>query len=188
VSLLIGITGGNHVLHRSLIEACEKAGHRSVVADARPGHRPNPAVARAQPRRATGDDGPVDVMIVIDSSLLPREDGNPAAPDMPGAQLFNTRRTILATSNGRADDMAMDEHTVVVRTTPVYGITTDPITRFLIMMRSLPVVPVLTGTGPIQPIWQEDLAAVLVRACTLSWPAEPRVIDDAGPESVTADD
>ena len=164
MGLRIGITGGNHVLHRSLADACEKAGHRAVVAES---------------------GGTVDIMIVIDSSLVPRGDGDSSLPNQPGPYSFKTTRTILATSNERAKGTTPGEETVVLRTTPVYGITTDPITLFLIMMRSLPAVPVLTGTGPIQPVWQGDLAAALVAACTL--PAAPRVIDIAGPEAVTAD-
>jgi NADH dehydrogenase len=101
------------------------------------------------------------------------------------------RRIIRVTSSdrltsNRQEDAALTDRpeAITIRTTPVYGIGDDPITLFLIMMRSLPVVPILSGTHVVQPIWHEDLARAIL--AVLSFPASQlnRIVDIAGPDAI----
>ena len=53
----------------------------------------------------------------------------------------------------------------MVTTSPMYGPGDELVSRLLIMMRSLPVVPLLAnGKRQYQPLWHEDLAHALVAA------------------------
>jgi NADH dehydrogenase len=72
-----------------------------------------------------------------------------------------------------------------VRAAPIYGVGNDPITLFLIMMRSLPAVPILSATHVLQPLWHDDLARALVGSVGLPSAAVNRVLEIAGPDTVT---
>jgi hypothetical protein len=53
---------------------------------------------------------------------------------------------------------------VTVASAPVFGPGDELVSRLLIMMRSLPAIPLLArGQRESQPVWHEDLAALLVR-------------------------
>jgi hypothetical protein len=74
---------------------------------------------------------------------------------------------------------------VRIATTAVYGPGDQLVSRLLIMMRSLPVVPLLAnGERRYQPIWHEDLTAALVRALDPTI-AAGRSFRVAGPDVVT---
>ncbi len=73
----------------------------------------------------------------------------------------------------------------VVATTPVYGPGDELVSRLLIMMRSLPVVPLLAhGEREYQPVWHEDFAQLMVAAAH-SEHVRAGTITVAGPEVVT---
>jgi hypothetical protein len=173
MGLLIGISGGNHVLHRSLINACEKAGHRAVIVD--------------EPPQSS-----LDAVIVVDSTLVPV---GPASGDVSGKPPIDlpASRTVFVRPIAQREAPAREHSStndgaIVVRTPPVYGISTDPITVCLILMRSLPAVPVLSDARASQPVWHEDLAQVMVSAATLPVLPSQRVFDIAGPEAVTPEE
>lgn len=177
MSLRISITGGNHILHRSLREACERAGHRPTIKDG-----------------TSPPDGLYDVAIVLDASLVPGaagSEGRPGSTAGRGVSRANAPRIVFACAGAEASRTAAlrelsstGTDVIVVRSAPVYGIATDPLTLFLIMMRSLPAVPVLSDTRRVQPIWHEDLANALVAAAALSI-GDRRLFDVAGPDAVT---
>lgn len=77
---------------------------------------------------------------------------------------------------------------VTVASGPVYGITHDPITLFLIMMRSLPAVPILSEKHAIRPVWHGDLARALVTILDLPSSEVPPDVRIAGPDRVTQSD
>ena len=73
----------------------------------------------------------------------------------------------------------------VVAATPVYGPGDELVSRLLIMMRSLPIVPLLAnGDRQYQPLWHEDLAHVLVEAAHGNEAVGPTCAV-AGPQAVT---
>jgi NADH dehydrogenase len=76
---------------------------------------------------------------------------------------------------------------LVIRSAPVYGVTDDPLSLFLILMRSLPAVPILSDTHLMQPLWHEDLARALAAGPSLDAAGVNRVVQVAGPETVTQD-
>jgi len=69
----------------------------------------------------------------------------------------------------------------------VYGTGEDPISRFLMLMRSLPAVPIAGDTHRIQPVWHEDLALAVAALVVQRARRNDRVIEVAGPEAVTCD-
>jgi NADH dehydrogenase len=71
-----------------------------------------------------------------------------------------------------------------LRASTVYGITNDPLTLFLIMMRSLPAVPIVSGAH-LQPLWRQDLAQAAAAALSLAPADVDRVLELAGPETIT---
>jgi NADH dehydrogenase len=74
---------------------------------------------------------------------------------------------------------------LAIHTAPVYGIGEDPVTIFLIMMRSLPTVPILSEAHVMQPLWHQDLARAVAAAVSLPASDLGRVIHIAGPDRVT---
>jgi hypothetical protein len=80
---------------------------------------------------------------------------------------------------------ASSRTSVRIATTAVYGPGDQLVSRLLIMMRSLPVVPLLAnGERRYQPVWHEDLTAALVRALDPTI-AAGRSFRVAGPDVVT---
>ena len=77
------------------------------------------------------------------------------------------------------------EGTAVVAAAPPYGPGDELVSRLLIMMRSLPVVPVLGGERRYQPVWHEDLAAALWAVLEDRDASPPRTRLLAGPDVVT---
>jgi NADH dehydrogenase len=76
---------------------------------------------------------------------------------------------------------------VLLRTAPVYGIGTDPLTTLFIMMRTLPAIPVLSTRSSARPVWHRDLAAAIAAAVD-SAAGDAVVCDLSGPDAVTPDE
>ena len=84
----------------------------------------------------------------------------------------------------KADGADRDGAWLRVRCDTVYGTGRDALSLFLIMMRTLPAVPLLSETHSLRPLWHEDLARGL--ALLLSNDVSPRAaIEFAAPEAVT---
>jgi NADH dehydrogenase len=75
---------------------------------------------------------------------------------------------------------------LTIRAPGVYGTIDDPVTLFLIMMRSLPAVPVSTAARAVRPLWHEDLALAAAAAVVLPVSLVNRVVNVHGPDAVTA--
>ena len=87
---------------------------------------------------------------------------------------------------GRTDELVRRHpEWLEIRTSVIYGIADDPISRFFIMMRSLPAVPMLSDTYSVHPLWHEDLARALAAAVELEAAAGNRALVVRGPEAVT---
>jgi NADH dehydrogenase len=76
---------------------------------------------------------------------------------------------------------------VLVRTAPVYGIGTDPLTTLFIMMRTMPAIPVLSTRSTARPVWHRDLASAIASAVD-SASGDRVVCDLSGPDAVTPDE
>lgn len=74
---------------------------------------------------------------------------------------------------------------LIIRTTHVYGPGDELVSRLLLMMRTLPAVPMLTGEHTFRPLWHEDLAAMLAASVDLDRALMRQVVEVAGPEPVT---
>ena len=74
-----------------------------------------------------------------------------------------------------------------IRTSVVYGANDDPLTLLLLMMRSLPSVPILGDTYVLQPVWHEDLARAVATSVDPQHTASlhERSADIVGPDIVT---
>ncbi|HUG52067.1 MAG TPA: NAD(P)H-binding protein, partial [Vicinamibacteria bacterium] len=76
----------------------------------------------------------------------------------------------------------------VVRAGMVYGPDEGALSALALMVRTLPVVPLLDGGKiQLQPVWHEDLGRALARAATAP-EAAGRELHVAGPERVTLSD
>ena len=77
---------------------------------------------------------------------------------------------------------------VIVRPGNVYGMGDEQMSVILRMVRTLPAIPVIAGGDkPFQPIWAEDVGAVLAMAAERE-DLTGRVLEVAGPERTTYDD
>jgi uncharacterized protein YbjT (DUF2867 family) len=76
---------------------------------------------------------------------------------------------------------------IILRPGNVYGPGDEVISVLLTMVRTLPVVPVLGGDEPFQPIWVEDLAAA-IRESVRRTDLHGRVLDLAGEERISTND
>jgi uncharacterized protein YbjT (DUF2867 family) len=120
-------------------------------------------------------------------------------PMNPGAESASSvRRLILVTARASEADGAVDAGQQLaalasslpaewlhLRTSTVYGVTDDPLTLFLIMMRSLPALPIAGDAAVARPLWQADLAQAIAASLLLPPSEINRVIDLAGPEGIT---
>jgi NADH dehydrogenase len=77
---------------------------------------------------------------------------------------------------------------ILLRTTPVYGLADDAVSLMLVMMRSLPAVPVLGEHRPMQPVWHEDVAAAVAAAAVLPMSEAMLALDIAGREVISQED
>ena len=170
------------------------AGHDVDVVRAHGDERPVADGAGSGPSDA-GPAGP-DVLIVLDPSVAADANGGPSShtaesagggPPRPGGRVARVIHVVGRTVSGAGDTAfsGEDGSTVeTVRTSLVYGTGTDPVTQLLIMMRSLPVVPLPPRGHVVRPLWHGDLARV-VRAVA-ERPADGNgTIEVTGPEAVT---
>ena len=65
----------------------------------------------------------------------------------------------------------------------VYGTGEDAVSLFLIMMRTLPAVPLLSATHLLRPLWHEDLARGLAAALAFEPRQSAALSTFAGPEA-----
>lgn len=124
------------------------------------------------------------ITILVDHSVTTGHGESPDA-DAPGRE-----GAVALTRNGplihvRTRAAAAIDGALTLRTTAAYGVIDDPLTAFLLMMRTLPTVPVLGDSLLIQPIWHEDLANAVAVSVGLVAANAPRTYDVAGPDAVT---
>jgi NADH dehydrogenase len=102
-------------------------------------------------------------------------------PDKPIAERLSPRLASL-TAGGYAGDW------LGIHAPTVYGIGDDPVTLLLILMRSLPAVPLIDRREVAHPLWHEDLAAAIAAAPELESAVYGDSVELAGPDAVTPDD
>jgi NADH dehydrogenase len=140
-----------------------------------------------------------EVVIAVDPALTTATDeASVRATDqlLEAAGRSGPRRLILVTG---LDDASADFGTdaprandgrpiewLVIRTGSPYGIGDDPVTQFMLMMRSLPAVPLLPQSRILLPVWHEDLARCIATAVSLPADRVNRSITVTGPEAVTS--
>jgi len=186
------------VLRQSVSQALVDRGHEVRVLT-RPDDAPTRWPAGVEPWEAQSDDaeamtpaaGGCDVAIIIDDRVgrIGRPDRDPEAF---GAVSLNTLNrlglrciSVAARSEHRAEPGREDEPWLRIWCDPVYGTGEDMISLFLIMMRTLPAVPVLSATRTLRPLWHEDLARAVAGAVSAGEPSGS--VDLAAPESTTYD-
>lgn len=76
---------------------------------------------------------------------------------------------------------------IILRPGNVYGPGDDVVSRLLNMVRTLPVVPVVGGDDPFQPIWVEDLSRAIAQAVERT-DLHGRTLDLAGDDTTTMPD
>jgi uncharacterized protein YbjT (DUF2867 family) len=197
------VSGGNHVLQGSVVDQLTAAGHgvRVVTSGFHP--RRTTESAQAAPVIVNGSSVALlagslhecDAVVHIDSSIS-AEDGADVRlrPDVEhivnAAVEARLRRLIVVVAPERASaiESALQRSTrawLVLRCAPVYGTGNDPLSRFLVMMRSLPVVPLLGDQHVLRPVWHQDLAAAIVASLSLDDQTRRRRLDIAGPDAIT---
>ena len=188
------------VLRRSLSQALVDRGHdpRALTrADDRP---PTHWPARVEPRTAPPEDvGAVleaahgcDAAIVIDVRLgrVGRTDGDPGAFTAAATAALSDRGVRRLLVSGRAAERqgqpsSTKDTSLRITCDAVYGTGEDAVSLFLIMMRTLPAVPLLSATHLLRPLWHEDLARGLAAALALEPSPISGTLDVAGPESIS---
>lgn len=179
------LLGGNAALRRSIIKSLLRDNHRISVrsGDAHELASEWPGQVHDDSSPAPGWDSICDVVVVIHPSVTPRADGSPdsSSEANEGMAAARGRRVISIVPRGEPPADAG----LTIRTGMVYGIVNDPVTLFLIMMRSLPAVPMLSETHALQPLWHEDLARAVAAAVAMTDEQGTATVDVAGPETVT---
>jgi hypothetical protein len=166
------LAGGNAELRRSMIDRLEPAHDVRVCT--------GDAVEAA---------GGCEIAIVVDPSVVVPLGGSPGGksgsthPAIDAAARHGVRRLIHISC--REMRVSFPREWLAIHTAPVYGVGEDPITIFLIMMRSFPTVPILSETHVMQPLWHEDLARAVASAVSLPARDLGRVIQVAGPDRVS---
>jgi uncharacterized protein YbjT (DUF2867 family) len=195
------IVGGNIHLQRSVAQSLAGTHHVHLVS-----HSASPDSAQLEPTRepnanpAVIHDVPAsfEAAIVLDRSLLPLvladEETEPESATEALLQLASqsgARRVLFVCSpTGNTGvtkpwESAQAPEWLVLRCAPVYGIVDDAISQFLFLMRAAPVVPIISDTQAMWPLWQEDLSQALAVALDLPSHQLQREVDLAGPERVT---
>lgn len=80
--------------------------------------------------------------------------------------------------------MALDLDWVVLRPSVVLGHNAYGSGALFRGLAALPVLPVMPGTGPLQPVWLDDLTATMVRLLDQGAPAR-LVLEIVGPERLS---
>jgi hypothetical protein len=73
----------------------------------------------------------------------------------------------------------------VLQAATVYGAGDDSVSRFVIMMRTLPAVPLPSDACSLRPLWHQDLARVVVARVSAGVEPADRVLDLHGPDACT---
>jgi len=207
VTVLLSV--GNEVLQEALIRALLAASHRvrllapqaldtasewSAQVEPRELHPQRPASWRDAARGC-------EAAILVDQSVAGPGTGMSdrpsvdqliaaaAAAGVPRLTMVLDRRVNLP-ANARIEFLsgAFPEGWMGIRTGVVCGSGHDPVTLLLLMMRSLPAIPMLDDSHVIQPIWRDDLANVAAASVSLGQARLGRVVELAGPETVSERD
>jgi NADH dehydrogenase len=176
------IVGGNELLRRSISEACATSGLHPRPADS------------ADDASDMLRDGEAAVVVTPYAPGGQRAGG--ADPETMIAQAREARLTrgvVVALGAPTREALRQIEQSVQgsagewmgLFAPHVYGIGEDPLTLLLVMMRSLPAVPLLSDTYAMAPLWHRDLSAAVAAALRASMPAPQRVATLSGPERVS---
>jgi hypothetical protein len=203
----------NTVLRRSVEDELRRCGHRVHVwsrtagsAGKNPNEPPRDLSARVEPLDDERHPAPTpawDVLVVVERSVTGALGAEPRRSEAAWVHQLVT----AASAKGRrvvrvCPRAALPDHTpaeaptddqsdvagdvLTVRTSVVYGTSDDPLTLFLMMMRSLPTVPILGDAFVLQPVWHEDLARAVAASVDPQHASAPhRSADVAGPDIVT---
>jgi hypothetical protein len=163
----------NAVLARSVTEALQR---RASIDPQQPG------LARDRPAQR---DPAVRTTVLIDRSVTTGDHHRLKDADAAGRTQELARGASGPLIHVRTHASTAIDAALTIRTTTAYGVTDDPLTAFLLMMRTLPTVPVLGDSLVLQPIWHEDLANAVAASVDLIDTAAARTFDVAGPDAVT---
>ncbi len=202
------LVGGSEMLQRSIVASLIRRTHQVRVLLFGGGARNIRWPAQVEPQVATHPSQAYDAARGCDAAIVVHpsiSESHPEARDAwtevgdPATHAISeagVRRLIHVTS--RAEPSHDEQRSLApihrapewlaIRAAVVYGTGDDPITRFLIMMRSLPAVPMLRDTHILQPLWHEDLAEALAAAVSLEPSRINQIVEIAGPEAVTPDE
>ena len=189
------LSSTNDVLRRSITDALRARGHDVHLVAENFLETAVPLPAGVEP---TSDRGGAAVFVdpgvtQIGQHSGPAESQDVRADFLRTAAQSGLRRFIEV--RRRSDPRQQSErgaHTwpdgqLTIEVSPVYGVGDDPVTTLLLMMRSLPVIPLSTGTHVACPLWHRDLAETIVAAVTLPASVPENTIDVVGPEAITVD-
>jgi len=193
VNVLLSST--NDVLRRSITEALREGGHdvHLAVENSLEAAMPRPAGVEA------ASDHP-GAAVFVDPGVTQLRQHSGHADTQAGRAVFlraaaqsglrrviEVRRRRLSRQESERDAHTFPDGVLTIEVSPVYGVGDDPVTILLLMMRSLPVIPLSTGTHVACPLWHRDLAETIAAAVTLSTSAPETTIDVVGPEAITVD-
>jgi NADH dehydrogenase len=194
VHVKVLLIGGNDILQRAIAAALIERSHdvRTALDDK---NRLPGSSARAEPP-VTYERGPAvrdpaagcDAIVFVDPSVAPgspaTDGGVLAAPPPSHTPPSGRMIHVVARHAARPDREGSTGH-LTLRTSPVYGVGDDLVTVLLIMMRSLPVVPILSDTHAVRLLWHEDLARAIAAAVSLEAEQSGQTMDIAGPDAIT---
>jgi NADH dehydrogenase len=188
------LAAGNPILRRSVREALTRRGVRVFALADDAGRRPfGTAHVEPCPTMALEDVAQCDAVVVLDyerawmaeSERLQWRRQVKAVSD--AAERTGVRRRVRV--RAAADAFCSNDGPPVdatrwteMLTAPVYGIGSDTVTEFLIMMRTLPIVPLVGTGGRTAFLWHEDLAAAIAAVVERDDRALVRL---GGPESAS---
>ena len=195
------LTGGNEALQRSVADACVAAGHSVHVALTAPdatrvwSARVEPLfVADMSADTLTRALRGCEVAVALSPALSPsssRSEAGSIDRTLEAAGRAGVTRLVVVTTledrSARSSGAAINGArvtSIVIRTALPYGIGDDVVTLFLILMRSLPAVPLVRSPAVFQPVWHEDLSRCVAASVSSSAPAG--VFTIAGPDAVEA--
>ena len=195
----------NAALRRSIVHAFVDAGHHPYVlgddssGDDEYSSANVQAIAADTPSTVYDAVRGCDAAVVVEPSVTSPANADSGLPDLieralreAGASGLRRLVRVVGRSSRRMEakreSSEYDHESVTVVSAPVYGITDDPITLFLIMMRSLPVVPILGATHALRPVWHADLARALAMLLELPSSELAPEFRIEGPDRVTQAD
>lgn len=188
------LSGGNDILRRSIAGALVGSAHdvRVLLPHSSSSAHGWPANVEPWPV-AVGDTGRLsdaardrDAAIVLEP--LSTASTHSSDPTLDTSQVFaavgraGPRRVIHVTSGVSRVPQALEW--LSVRTSPVYGVGDDAISIFLIMMRSLPAMPILGDQHVMRPLWHGDLASALAQSLSLGPNDVNRTVEISGPDAI----